>query len=111
MHPLRWFLIATLAALPLLAGCASKSGDGVNMAKGFGWDFVVDQGDVLDQFQQGHVILVRLALEPVQQFQHIGPAGLRLALVQRVVQVTLIIHRPQQIVQHPSRVVAGPCEA
>ena len=38
MHPLRCILIATLAALPLLAGCASKSADGVNMAKGFGLD-------------------------------------------------------------------------
>ena len=38
MHSFRWFSIATLAALSLLAGCASKSGDNVNVAKGFGLD-------------------------------------------------------------------------
>jgi len=38
MNPLRLLLIAALAMLPIMAGCAPKSSDGMDFAKGFGVD-------------------------------------------------------------------------
>ncbi len=58
-----------------------------------------DQGNSLHQVIQTQLIVCRFGLQPGNQFQHIFPTSLRGALVEHIVEIALVINRPQELVQ------------